>query len=315
MPDVVSIGLLVADIIAGPITAYPETGKLALVENMELHTGGCAVNTGIALAKLSVATSVIGKVGQDAFGHFIMDRLRSHGVATDGIKQVPRAKTSATMVMVNQAKERSFIHYAGANTELQPYDLDFAFIQSHKLLHMGGALLMPKLDGEPAAALLKRARAAGMKTSVDTVWDPTGRWLDVLAPCLPHIDYFLPSLAEARCLSGRQSPEDVADFFLGRGVGVVGLKMGGEGSYIKDTNVAFHLPALSVSVLDTTGAGDGYVAGFLLGALRGWDLERIGRFATAVGACCVSAIGATAGLRDYEQIERMLDHYSGGTQK
>lgn len=307
MPEVVCIGLLVADVVAGPLRAYPAAGRLSLVEQMELHTGGCAANSAIALAKLGVSTGVMGKVGDDTFGRFIVDRLRTHGIDTAGITRSVHHRTSATWVCVDENKERSFIHYTGANADLSLEDINRARLLRHRALHLGGALLLPRLDGAPMADLLRSARAGGLKTSLDTVWDPTDRWLETLQPCLPFIDYFLPSYEEARRMSGRQDPETIADFFLARGVGVVGLKLGAGGSLIKtNTQTTLRIPSYNVPVVDTTGAGDGFAAGFITGALSGWDLEKTGRFANAVGACCISALGATEGLRNRAQVESLV---------
>ena len=166
---------------------------------------------------------------------------------------------------------------------------------------------MPALDGEPLAELLRRARAAGVITILDTAWDASGRWLDVLEPCLPHLDYFLPSRDEAVMLTGgREAPEAIADFFLARGVGAVGLKLGAAGCYIKSGSESLTIPSLSVAVRDTLGAGNAFVAGFTAALSRGWSLKACGEFACAVGASAVSAVGATTGIQSFAETQRLL---------
>jgi sugar/nucleoside kinase (ribokinase family) len=138
-----------------------------------------------------------------------------------------------------------------------------------------------------------------------------------VGPCLPYVDYFLPSLAEARALAGGiEEPADIARFLIDAGAKVVALKMGERGSYLRSADgTAFSEPVFQVPVVDGLGSGDAYVAGFLAGVLRGWDLPRCARFATAVGACCVTALGATTGVGSFDEtlafIEQHAAHRSG----
>ena len=303
MPDVTCVGIVTADVVGKPIDALPGRGQLALVERMELHTGGCAANTGIGLAKLGVDTAIIGKVGSDGFGDFIVRRFAEHGIDVGGIARDRETATSATMVLVHSDGERSFLHYFGANATLREADVDFACVQRSKVLHIAGAQVLPALDGAPMAHLLKRAKAAGITTALDTVWDATGRWMELTGPSLPYTDYFLPSYAEAQRLAvGYETPQDVAQFLLDAGAKVVALKLGDQGCYVRAaTGAEVRLPALPVKAIDALGAGDAFVAGFLAGVVRGWNLEQCARFATAVGASCVTALGATTGIRSFDE--------------
>ncbi len=297
MADVVCVGILVADIVGQPIDQYPERGKLSLVPRMELHTGGCAANTGIALGKLGVRTRVVGRVGLDGFGDFMVAELARHGIDARAVVRDPAVNTSATMVMVHSDAERSFLHYRGANAELTDADVPPAVLDGARLLHVAGSLLMPRFDGEPTARVLAAARRRGLVTCLDTCWDAQGRWMSVLAPCLPHLDHLVPSIEEARQLTGKHEPDEVARVLLDAGVKTVVLKMGEQGCYVRSADGAFALPALPVDAVDALGAGDAFAAGYIAGLVHGWDLERAARLATAVGATCVTALGATTGVR------------------
>jgi len=165
---------------------------------------------------------------------------------------------------------------------------------------------MPAIDGAPMADLLRRAKEHGLTTALDTVWDATGKWMQTLGPCLPYADYFLPSLAEAQALTGRTDVQDVAAALRDAGVQTVALKLGEQGCYIQSSDGDLAVPAFQVEAVDGTGSGDAWDAGFLCGLLRGWDIERAARFANAVGALCVQAIGATAGVRSLEETEAFL---------
>ncbi len=303
MRKIASVGILVADVVAKPVSRYPDRGVCLHVDTMELHVGGCASNTGLALAKLGLPVAVIGKVGRDPFGDFLIHTLQQHGVDTRGIQRAQKG-TSSTMVMVHPDGERSFIHHVGANGEFAPEDIDWDVVQECALFHLAGAFLMPQMDGEPASRVLQHARALGLTTSLDTTWDASGRWLELLRPCLPHLDYILPNYGEACELTGETEPERIADKLLKAGVGTVVIKMDAQGCFVKNREVAFSVPAYPVEVVDMLGAGDCFCAGFLAGLALGWDLEKTARLANAVGALCVTQLGATTGVRPLKETLR-----------
>jgi sugar/nucleoside kinase (ribokinase family) len=293
---IVCLGILVADVIGRPLRSIPAAGSLVLVDEMGLHIGGCASNAAIALAKLDLPVEVIGKVGEDPFGDFVISVLQERGIGTRGVKRDSVKGTSVTMVMVDPDGERRFIHYIGANAALTLKDIDFRLISEAAILHIGGSLVLPGIDGEPTAELLRKARETGVITFLDTVWDDTGRWMALLKPSLPFIDYFIPSLPEAQQITGYEKPEQVARDLIRRGVRTVALKMGAEGCLVmSEDGQVLRLPAYDVEVVDATGAGDAFAAGFIAGVWHKWTLEKTARFASAVGAMCVTGIGA-AGL-------------------
>lgn len=297
MVDVACLGILCADLLGRPIDALPSRGRLGLVDQMSLHVGGCAANTGIDLVRLGVSTSVLGKVGSDGLGDFVFAALEREGVGTTGLRRDPEVSTSATMVIVGSDGERTFLHHQGGNAHFRATDVDWDLASRARVLHVAGALVMPALDGEPMAAVMSEARRRGITTSLDTVWDATGKWMRVLKPVLAFADYFMPSLSEAQELTGRSEPTEVARALLDAGVGVVGLKLGCAGCLVMSADGEVRAPAFRVDAVDGTGTGDAWDAGFLVGVLRGWDLERTALFASAVGALCAASLGATAGVR------------------
>ena len=179
-------------------------------------------------------------------------------------------------------------------------ELDRSYLFSGRCFHLAGALVMEALDGEPGARLLAEAKARGLLTSLDTVWDATGRWERVL-PALPHVDLFAPSLPEGRAITGEEEPAAVAAWLRERGVGDVVLKCGSSGCYASGEGFEGALDAFPVDAVDGTGAGDAFVAGLLYGRLAGWPLERSARFANAVGALATTAVGAVEGVRGLEE--------------
>ena len=299
--DVISLGIFVVDMIGFPIDRFPEKGRLEVFDELEMHSGGCANNTAIALAKLGINVGAMGRIGTDKFGDFVLQILDNNRVDTRAMIRDAEINTPVTFVAVASDGERSFLHYMGTNRAISEDDVDLDLIRSSKILHVAGSFVMPKLDGEPTARILRHAKEAGVMTSLDTVWDATGKWLKTLEPCLPYVDVFLPSIEEAKQLTGFDSPPEIAKFLMDYGIQTVGLKMGKSGSYVRSATEEIYVPSYEVDIVDATGAGDAYVAGFLAGIVMGWDLKRTSELASAAGAACVTAIGTTAGIRNLEE--------------
>lgn len=293
--DVVCLGILVADAIVRPVEELPQRGTLGLVEEIALHGGGCALNTAGALQKLGLRAAVAGKVGDDSLGAFLLALLDERGIDRGGVIRAPGVPTAATVALVDGSGERTFLHLPGANGRLRAGELDPDRVFAGRALHLAGALVMPELDGAPAAALLAEAKERGLLTSLDTVWDPTGGWARVL-PALPHVDLFAPSLAEGRAISGEHEVEAVAAWLRAQGAGAVALKLGASGCYASGDGFEGSIAALPVSAVDGTGSGDAFLAGLLYGHLAGWPFERSARLANAVGALATTAVGAYDGV-------------------
>ena len=310
MAEVVSIGILVADAMGKPIDTIPDEDRLALFDTMELHIGGCAANTGIALSKLGGKVKVIGKVGVDGFGDFVIGELRKSGVDADGVVKDPGVSTSFTFVMISSKGRRRFLHCLGANASFSSVDVDFDAVRSAHLVHVAGTYLMSTFDGEQTAEVLREAKRAGAMTSLDTAYnDRIEDWEGLISPSLPYIDYLLPSIEEAERITGVSDPVQMARQLKRACPGVVGIKMSAEGFLLKTDQVEKVLPAYSVEVVDTSGAGDCFVAGFLKGVLEGWDEERCGLFGNAVASFCIQAIGCTSGVRSSEETLRFVEAY------
>jgi sugar/nucleoside kinase (ribokinase family) len=298
--DVVCLGILVADAIARPVDDVPPRGALELVDEISLHGGGCALNTASALVRFGLEAAVVGKVGADPFGDFILQLLDDRGVDRRGVLQDSAVSTSATVVLVDSAGERTFLHLPGANGQLRREELDEDALFSGRALHVAGALVMPELDGSPTAGILEEAKARGLTTSLDTVWDATGRW-ERLLPSLPHLDLFVPSLAEGSAISREPEPESVAAWLRERGVRTVALKLGADGCFVASEEFVGFVAAPAVEAIDGTGAGDAFAAGLLYGHLAGWPLERAAALANAAGALAATAVGAVEGVRGLEE--------------
>jgi sugar/nucleoside kinase (ribokinase family) len=214
-------------------------------------------------------------------------------------------QTSATMLPIRPNGERPALHVLGANAELTIEDIDFEVIASARHLHFGGTYLMPKLDGPPTARILAFAKEHGVPVSLDLIAIDRPDLLEVIAPALPYVDYFMPGLDEARMISGLHNRQDVCRFFLDHGVRHTIFKMGADGSSIawRGENgeiEEIRVPAFASPVVDSTGCGDAYCAGFIVGLLRGWDLVQSARFGTAAAGLVIRGLGSDAGIVDFD---------------
>lgn len=311
MFEVACVGILVADAIARTVNGLPDKGKLGLVDSIELYTGGCAANVAIDMARLGIGVAMVGKIGNDGFGKFMRSSLKEENVNIDGLVICEDASTSASVVTVDSNGERTFLHCLGANAEFTIDDINYDIIEKSKIVCVAGTMLMPKFDGEQCADFLKRTRELGKYNVLDTAWDSKGRWMEVLKPCMKYIDLFMPSIEEAVMLSGKEDPNEIADIFLSMGVKTVVIKLGKDGCFMKDEKGKKYLiPAYDkIRAVDTTGAGDSFVSGFLTGLVKGWSLLECGKFANAVGAHCVMAAGASTGIKSFEQITEFIKNY------
>ncbi|ADD28040.1 carbohydrate kinase family protein [Meiothermus ruber] len=306
--EAVSVGILVADVIARPVRGTAEKGRLELVDEVLLCSGGSAANTGYVLARFGIPTAVIGRVGQDGFGDFLVAEARRHGAESLLIRD-PSAATSATQVLVDEEGERTFIHAIGANARLVPGDVPLEDLRARgaRLLHLAGYFALPGMegvDGGPARDLFARAVQLGYVTSLDNVWNARGNW-ELINPLLPHTDIFCPSIHDARHITRAHEPYLVAQKLFELGVRrVVALKMGAEGSLVMSREgESYQLPIVPIHTVDGTGSGDAFIAGFLAAWLRGMSLEACAKYGNAGGAMAARAMGAMNGITDWGELE------------
>ncbi len=311
MNDILIVGIATVDAIGRPLDEFPRPGGLRFFEHLTISTGGCAINCSIALAKLGVPCDVVARVGTDILGDFVAAELARHGVPTDGIVRDSSTSTAFTFVAVGSSGERSFFHTTGADARICRADVPPDRLRGCKLVFVTGAMVMDSLDGEPTAELLADARAAGATTLLDTVYvetAPAAEWHRRIVPTLPYVDYFVPSRAEACALSGLEDLSAIARDFQARGAANVVIKLGERGAFCRDTQSRERLmPAFQVEpVVDATGAGDCWSAGFLVGLREGLPLEQAALLGNAVAAHGIQAPGATAGVKPLAVIRAFM---------
>jgi len=317
-------------------------GKLINVGPATTSTGGPVSNTGLALHRLGIPTGLMGKVGNDAFGDVIIKTISSYNsdLAKDMIV-INGVNTSYTLVLNPKDTDRMFLHYTGANDTFENIDVNFSNISKGKIFHFGYPPLMRQMylqNGTELVKLMKRAKQFGLITSLDMAYpDPKSEagqidWKELLRNVLPHIDIFLPSMDEIVFMLKYENfinskISDIAKTLLDMGAGIVGLKLGDSGFYLRTSSNKEKLKFLrkcgytditswacrellsscfKVNVVGTTGAGDSTIAGFLAALFKKLGVTDAINSAVAVGACNVEALDAVAGIPSWEIVQSRI---------
>ncbi len=308
---VTCFGILVADVFVPPLAHFPRPGELMVTEDFLFQPGGCAANTALDLARLGVGAAVRGTVGADVFGDLVKAQLGHIGLDVTGVTQTDQVGTSKTVILDVPGEDRRYIHTIGANAAVRASDLDGVAFSDGDVLYVGGYLVLPGLDPESLAARLASARQAGARTVLDVCVPADGEvGFEDVAPLLPYVDLFVPNEDESRVLSGAEEPSLQAEVFLSAGAGAVVVTRGAAGALMAAGDVRVELHAPGVEVVDGSGAGDAFAAGFICGFVEGWSLERSFAFATAVGASACTALGCTAGVFSHQQAEDFVIGHS-----
>lgn len=307
MSDIVNVGICCFDAIGQTIDDYPPPGGLRLFDQLTMTTGGNAVNCSIALAKMGLACEAIIKVGMDNPGDFVIGELRTHGVGIEGVVRAAGIHTPFTFACIFTGGQRSFFHTMGANGTLCYDDINMAIVKRARFCFVTGTMVMKTLDGAQSARLLAEAQAAGVKTLLDTVYvdnAPPELWHANIDPCLPHLDYFIPSQPEARKITGLSEPSEMARKLQSKGCRNVVIKLDETGCFCRDADGREALvPSYQVAkVVDTTGAGDTWSAGFIAGLHQGLPITEAALLGNATAAHCIQAPGASTGIVLLERI-------------
>lgn len=305
--DVLGFGMIVYDVFAKPLDAVPDWGRLVTFDEIAHNVGGCPVNTSVDLARLGARAMIGGCIGADPVGKTVKEKLQQSGVLVGGLTAIEGKSTSFTFVAVGSDGQRRYFHTVGANAFLSDSYCTDEMLQRAKILHIGGTLLMPGFDGEPTARLLKRAKKLGLTTSMDTAFNPGVDALSLVKPCFRYLDIFIPSIEEAELIAGKSDPDAILDSLDGEGMPILGIKLGAEGSVVRAGGETHWTPSFNVTPVDTTGAGDAFMAGFLYGTLQQWPVERRMHFANAVAGMCIQAMGCSTNVKTAAETLRFME--------
>jgi sugar/nucleoside kinase (ribokinase family) len=300
---------MVLDILVRPVDLPEGWGGTAMVESIEQSLGGNGANAAYTVGRLGVPVRLVGMVGADAFGEFVLGKLASAGVDTEGIRRSV-APTATSIVLVNGRGDRRFLHRLGSSGEmfLEPEAFEREIRPGISHYHLATPFTLPRMRAI-YSELLRRAHAHGLMTSLDTQWDSQGKWMADLAPCLPYVDVLFANEDEARMLTGATDPARIAAILRGYGAGTIVLKLGAQGCAVFSENDEFQVPAFPATVVDTTGAGDCFAGAWLAATCRGLAPREAARLANAVGAQVVETLGAVDGVTGWNETHAWMSKF------
>ncbi len=299
---VISMGVHVLDVLARPIDAIPEGQAGTLVEEIRIGPAGTAAGTAVTLAKLGASVRSAGAVGSDAVGDMLLRLLEDLGVDTSLVVRRRDVQTSATVLPISSTGDRPAFHVIGANGTYGPDDLDDDALDEAQFLHLGAPEFM---GGEKAAEVLVRAHENDVVTSADVLADGEPGLLEWIAPAFPHLDHFLPNREQVLAFTGTDDVVAGCRALIDRGVGSVAASCGADGVVIVSADGTVEtVPAFDIEVVDTTGCGDSFSAGYLRGLSLGRSRTDAAVLGCAAAALVAQGLGTDHGAFDLGAADR-----------
>ncbi|OQD57416.1 carbohydrate kinase family protein [Streptomyces phaeoluteigriseus] len=281
---VVTMGVHVLDVLVRPVEAIPEGQGATLVEDIRMTAAGTAGGTALTLAKLGASVRSAGAIGTDPTGDMLLQLLRRAGVDTEFLVRRTDTATSASVLPIRPNGDRPSLHLLGANITYGLDDVPWDAVAAATHLHLGG----PELIGvDVAARILSYAKEHGTVTSVDLLAPGVLGSFEQIEAALPYIDHLLPNEDQVLGFSGEPDLAAGVRRLRGAGVGTIAVTRGGDGALVVSADGSETVPAFAVDVVDTTGCGDAFSAGYL----RGVALGRVPAQAAVLG-CAAAALVA-----------------------
>jgi hypothetical protein len=304
--DVSVIGLYILDVLGRPVTRIPDRGNVDFIEEIRLTVAGTAGGTVVDAAKLGLNCLAVGAVGDDEKADWVLMTLEKHGVDLSAMQRIEGVPTSASILNVRPNGDRPALHVRGASDHFDVTPADYDRVLDASIVHLGGTGLLNRLDGPASVKLLAEAKRRGRTTTLDLL-AANASTAHLVIPLLPHVDYFMPSIEEAQDISGQTGPDACAEFYLEKGATACVFTLGGDGAYFAHRDgTRSRSPAYAIDVVDTTGCGDAFDAGFIAALHHRMELETALRFAQASAALVATGLGSDAGIRSFDHTLEMM---------
>ncbi len=295
-----TVGVHVLDTHVIGVEGIPDSSEGHVVETIRFSPAGTAGGTAVVLSRLGAEVRSFGAVGEDPIATSLLGMLEREGVDTAGLGRKDGQQTSSSVIPVRPNGDRPAWHCIGANGAFTLDDLDLSDLDGISHLHLGGPEF---LGGEAAAKLLAHAKSTGATTSLDLLAPGDPGMLEWIADALPHTDYLLPNDEQVLGLTGASSLVEGARALIKQGVGCVAVTQGSDGALVVKADETIEVPAYDVEVVDTTGCGDAFSAGFLRGLSLGRELGVAAALGCAAAAQVAQGLGTDAGEYSLESVE------------
>lgn len=301
---ILCVGMMVCDTVITPVPDDVLSRDSVIIEPPMLSCGGDALNTAIGLAKLSCDVTMAGKVGIDSNGNFLIEQCRYYGVCTDGVIRDANCSTACSYALVDTEGERHFLSEVSAFHQLDSEEISDELIQKVDLVYVGSVMAMKLMDNGGILDLFERAHHYKKFTVMDAAMNDSevSDWDKVLPPIFKETDIFFPSMLEASYIAGTNHIDQIRERFSSSGIRYLGIKLGGKGCYVTDFKKEQYIPCLeNMPVVDTSGAGDSFMAGLICALSHGITFFEAARFGTLIGSLNVGKKGATGGIPSYKE--------------
>jgi sugar/nucleoside kinase (ribokinase family) len=273
--------------------------------------GGDATNQSIVLSRLGINSVLISGVGNDSAGAFITNYIKATDVNSDYVRVIENSTSPIGIVVIDKEGERSFIF---SNLDIIHQDQflpNLENIQDIDVVSLGSMFGSPIFSRKNIETVLKAAKDAGAAICADMIVASNTDRLNEVGDLLSNIDFVFPNEDEARAFTGKEDVDDISDHLLDYGIKHVVLKRGRRGCLLKSKQERFFVPAYEVEAVDTTGAGDNFVAGFITALLDQKPLKYCCQFGCATAAVNILEMGANSGVKSKEQVIQFMKDYSG----
>lgn len=310
---IVCLGAHILDVLGRPVVDIPPGQGRRVLDEIRVTAAGTAGGAAVDLAKLGAEVTGIGPIGDDVSGRLLRELLSEHGVDTSGLAVRAGLATPSTILPVRPNGERPALHAPGAMAQLTLADVDLDLVAAADVLHVGGPDVLGRFTVDGLPTVLQHARAHDTTVSMDLLSVGRDGLFDELASLWPLVDHFLPNDDQLRSLTGTDDLADAAGTVRRAGTGTVVVTCGADGALVCSADGTTWIAAHEVAVVDTTGCGDGFTAGFLVGRLRGESLVDAARLGTAAAALVAQGLGSDAGIRDLPSTLALRDAHGTAT--
>lgn len=318
--QILCIGMMVCDTLISPVPSNILELDSVSINKPCICCGGDALNVAVGLARLNNNVSIIGRIARDTNGSFILEECRKHGIDASKVVYDEECATASSYALIDEKGERHFLSEKSIFARIKGSDVSNESIEKADIVYIGSAMAFREMDKGGIADVFTRAHAlsgrqGGEKklTVMDAainIEDPERNWLEYLEPAFMQTDVFFPSIDEAVKITGETQPEKIAEAFRKFSMKLFGIKMGAKGCFVTDFTESRYIECpQNMPVVDTTGAGDSFMAGLICALSKGWEVFTAAEFASCVATKNVGAVGGTSGVPDFQEALRFYKEY------